>query len=235
MMGIIALNMGNDHVAAAALALTAALAGFLVFNRPPASIFLGDSGSTLIGLAIGVLGIQGSLKSSATLSITAPVVLMTLPMFDVVMAVVRRRLTGRPQALGDREHIHHCLLQRGLGPWQVLAILGALCLTTGAAATAATFFRMDALAWIIATTLIVLMIRLRVFGHREFRLIHQLVRRQAGNLAQSIFLQKSSPPYRMDSQHTAWAEIAEERSEEAISRLDGTSSESPPAGHRKAA
>ena len=60
MMGIIALNMGNDHVAAAALALTAALAGFLVFNRPPASIFLGDSGSTLIGLVIGVLGIQGT-------------------------------------------------------------------------------------------------------------------------------------------------------------------------------
>ena len=62
MMGIIAMNMGNDHVAAAAMALTAALAGFLVFNRPPASIFLGDSGSTLIGLVIGVLGIQGSLE-----------------------------------------------------------------------------------------------------------------------------------------------------------------------------
>ena len=192
MMGIIALNMGNDHVAAAALALTAALAGFLVFNRPPASIFLGDSGSTLIGLVIGVLGMQGSLKSSATLSITAPVVLMTLPMFDVVMAVVRRKLTGRPLALGDREHIHHCLLDRGLGPWQVLGILGALCLTTGAAATAATVFRMDALAWIIATTLMVLMIRLRVFGHREFGLIGQFVRRQAANLAQSIFLPRPS-------------------------------------------
>ena len=192
--------MGNDHVAAAALALTAALAGFLVFNRPPASIFLGDSGSTLIGLVIGVLGIQGNLKSPATLSITAPVVLMTLPMFDVLMAVVRRKLTGRPLALGDREHIHHCLLERGLGPWQVLGILGALCLTTGAAATAATVFRMDALAWIIATTLIVLMIRLRVFGHREFGLIHQFVRRQAGNLAQSLFAVKSSPDLRTDSQ-----------------------------------
>ena len=46
MIGMIALNMGNDQVAVAALALTAALAGFLAFNRPPASIFLGDSGST---------------------------------------------------------------------------------------------------------------------------------------------------------------------------------------------
>ncbi len=125
MMGIIALSMGNEHVAVASLALTAALAGFLVYNRPPASIFLGDSGSTVIGLMIGVLSIQGTLKSSATLSITTPVVLMTLPMFDVVMAMVRRKLTGRPLALGDREHIHHCLLDRGWGPWQVLCIIGA--------------------------------------------------------------------------------------------------------------
>jgi UDP-GlcNAc:undecaprenyl-phosphate GlcNAc-1-phosphate transferase len=235
MMGIIAMNMSNDHVAAAAMVLTAALAGFLVFNRPPATIFLGDSGSTVIGLVIGVLGIQGALKSSATLSITTPVVLMTLPMFDVLMAVVRRKLTGRPLALGDHEHIHHCLLQRGLGPWQVLAILGAFCLTTGAAATAATLFRMDALAWIIATTLIVLMIRLRVFGHREFGLLHQFARRQATNLAQWIFLQKPSPAYRIDSQHSTGTETAEEKSEAASLRLEDTTDESPPTGHRKAA
>jgi UDP-GlcNAc:undecaprenyl-phosphate GlcNAc-1-phosphate transferase len=187
MMGIIAMNMGNDHVAVVAMVLTAALLGFLVFNRPPASIFLGDSGSTVIGLVIGVLGIQGTLKSTATLSITAPVVLMTVPMFDVLMAVLRRKLAGRPLAVGDREHIHHCLLQRGLGPWQVLAILAAFCLTTGAAATAATIFRMDALAWIIAATLVVLMIRLRVFGHREFSLLHQVVRRQAAQFVESLF------------------------------------------------
>ena len=142
---------------------------------------------------IGVLSIQGSLKSSATLSITTPVVLMTLPMFDVVMAMVRRKLTGRPLALGDREHIHHCLLDRGLGHWQVLGIVGAFCLATGAAATAATLFRMDALAWIIATTLLVLMIRLRLFGHREFGLIDRFVRKQAGNLSHAIFLPKRSP------------------------------------------
>ena len=228
MLGIIAMRMENEHVAAVALTLTAALAGFLVFNRPPASVFLGDSGSTLIGLVIGVLGIQGALKSPVTLSITAPVVLMTLPMFDVLMAVVRRKLTGRPLALGDREHIHHCLLERGLGPWQVLGILGALCLTTGAAATAATFFRMDALAWIIATTLIVLMIRLRVFGHREFGLIRQLLRRQAGNLVHSLFQRKPSPVYRIDSQHSAGAETAEERPETMSARSEDRTVVSPP-------
>jgi UDP-GlcNAc:undecaprenyl-phosphate/decaprenyl-phosphate GlcNAc-1-phosphate transferase len=235
MMGIIAVSMGNTHVAVASMILTAALAGFLVFNRPPASIFLGDSGSTLIGLFIGVLGIQGSLKSSATLSITAPVVLMTLPMFDVLMAVVRRKLSGRPLALGDREHIHHCLLERGLGPWQVLGILGAICLTTGAAATAATVFRMDALAWIIATTTIVLLIRLRVFGHREFGLIDQFVRRLAENLAQSIFLQKSSQPDLIRPQRASGAETAEVTSDAAELPAEDSCTEMPTGDQRKAA
>jgi len=165
LMALIAVSMGNDHVAVVAVVLAAALAGFLIFNLPPASVFLGDSGSTLVGLVVGILGMEGSLKSSATLSITAPAVIMTLPMFDVFMAVLRRKLTGRRLDAADRQHIHHRLLDRGLGPWQVLCVIGALCLTTGAAATAAAFLRMDAVAWIIATTLIVAMVRLRLFGH----------------------------------------------------------------------
>ena len=117
-----------------------------------------------------MLGIQGALKTSATLAITAPAVVMTLPMFDIVAAIVRRRLTGRRFDAPDRLHIHHRLLDRGWTPWQVLCLIGALCLTTGAAATAATIFRRDALAWIAAMTLVVLMIRLRLFGHDEFAL-----------------------------------------------------------------
>jgi UDP-GlcNAc:undecaprenyl-phosphate/decaprenyl-phosphate GlcNAc-1-phosphate transferase len=215
MLGVIALSMGHAHVAVAALALTAALAGFFVFNRPPATVFLGDSGSTLLGLTIGTLGMQANLKTPATLSITAPVILMTLPMFDVLMAVIRRKLTGRPLALGDREHIHHCLLERGLGPWKVLGILGALCLTTGAAAAAATVLRTDALAWVIATTLIVLLIRLRIFGHREFGLIRQLVRFQAGNFAFSLFPRRSSSADRVNTSRVTEAETADVRSEES--------------------
>jgi UDP-GlcNAc:undecaprenyl-phosphate/decaprenyl-phosphate GlcNAc-1-phosphate transferase len=234
MMGVIAYSTDREHVAAASLALAGALAGFFVFNRPPASVFLGDSGSTLVGLVIGVLGVQGSVKSSATLSITAPLVLMTFPMFDVLMAVVRRKLTGKPMALGDRAHIHHCLLERGLGPWQVLGTIGALCLTTGAAAVVATIYHMDALAWIIAATLVVLLIRLRVFGHREFGLIGQFVRRQAGNLAQSIFLNKSPRAYSVDSQNSD-APKAEEISGEPISPGKGADVDLQLADQRRAA
>ena len=192
MMSIIAVSMGNNHVAVIAIVLAGALGGFLVYNLPPASIFLGDSGSTVIGLVLGILGMQGAMKTSATLAITAPAVIMTLPMFDVVLAVVRRKLTGRSYAAADRQHIHHRLLDRGLRPWQVLCILGAVCLTTGAAATAATVFRKDALAWITAVSLVVLMIRLRLFGHYEFALLKGAIDRRLKGLAARWF----SPPRR---------------------------------------
>ena len=175
MLGVIAASQGNDHVAMMATVLAASVTGFLLYNLPPASVFLGDSGSMVIGLTVGLLGIQGTLKTSATLAITAPAVVMTLPMFDIVAAVVRRKLTGRRFDAPDRLHIHHRLLDRGWNPWQVLCLFGAVCLTTGAAATAATIFRRDALAWITAITLIVLMIRLRLFGYEEFSLVKRAV------------------------------------------------------------
>lgn len=186
MLAIIASSMGNPHVAVIAVVLAGALAGFLVFNLPPASIFLGDSGSMVIGLVVGVLGIQGALKTSATLAITVPAVIMSLPMFDAVLALVRRKLTGRRFDTADRQHIHHRLLERGLSTWQTLSLIGALCLTTGAAATAATIFRNDALAWITALALMVLMIRLRLFGHHELALARSAVARTFVRLADRL-------------------------------------------------
>jgi len=191
MLALVALSLGHAHVAMIAFLLAGALAGFLFYNLPPASIFLGDSGSTLVGLVLGILGIAGDLKTSATLSITAPAVVMTLPMFDVFMALLRRRLTGRRFDAGDRQHIHHRLLERGFGPRQVLCLVSALCLTTGAAATAATIFRIDALAWITATTLIVLLIRLRWFGYYEFSLVRGAVRRGLNSLARPFARQRT--------------------------------------------
>ncbi len=169
-LGVIADYTGNRHVTVAAVALAGALAGFLIHNRPPARIFLGDSGSMVIGVILGILGIQSTLKTSTTLSITAPLVVMTFPIFDTFLALVRRRLTGRPFDAADRQHIHHRLLDRGMGPWIVLVTIGALCTATGVAAFAATVTRSDWLAWATALTLVILVVRLRWFGHYEWNL-----------------------------------------------------------------
>ncbi len=176
-MAILAVGQGNLHVAVVAVALAGALGGFLVHNRPPASIFLGDSGSMVIGLVVGVLGVRSTLKTSAALAITAPLVVMTFPMFDTFLAVVRRKLTGRPFDAADRQHIHHRLLDRGLHPWLVLAIIGGLCLATGVAAIVANAIHHESLAWITAAVLIVLVVRLRLFGHHELALVTRAVSR----------------------------------------------------------
>lgn len=186
MIVIIATSMGNPHVAVIAIALAGALAGFLIYNLPSASIFLGDSGSMVIGLILGVLAIQGAVKTSATLAITVPAVIMSLPMFDMVLALVRRKLTGKRFDTADRQHVHHRLMDRGLSQWQALCIIGALCLATGAAATAATILRTELLAWITALALIVLAIRLRVFGDHELALAKSAVRRGLANLAHRL-------------------------------------------------
>jgi UDP-GlcNAc:undecaprenyl-phosphate GlcNAc-1-phosphate transferase len=190
MMAIIGVNEGHPHVAVIAVVLGGSLCGFLAYNLPPATIFLGDSGSMVIGLVVGILGIEGSLKTSATLSITAPAVIMALPMFDTLLAVIRRKLTGQRFDAADRLHIHHRLLDRGLTPWQVLCILGALCLTTGAAATFASIFRNDALAWITAVSLAVLVIRLRLFGYYELSLVKHAVARGLAGISSRLFISR---------------------------------------------
>ena len=237
MMGLIAASEGRTNVSMIALVLSGSLAGFLVLNRPPASVFLGDSGSMVIGLVVGLLGMQGAMKTSATLSISAPAVIMTLPMFDTVAAVIRRKLTGRRFDSPDHEHIHHILLARGLTPWQVLCILGALCLTTGAAATAATVLRRDALGWITALVLVVAMIRLKLFGHREFSLLYDAVLRRSRAVA--AFFSRIAPSSRISlmeepatTLETAWQTLVTKVRPWNIARLDLTFRHGPIAGRR---
>jgi UDP-GlcNAc:undecaprenyl-phosphate GlcNAc-1-phosphate transferase len=223
-MAVIATMMGHDHVALICIGLAGALAGFLVYNLPPASIYLGDSGSMVIGLVVGILGMQGSLKTTATLSLTAPVVVLAIPMLDTVLAILRRRLSGRPIDAPDRGHIHHRLLDRGLSTWQALCIIGALVLTTGAAATAATILKNEALAWITVVCLFVATVRFRAFGHHEVLLIKRRVLSMFARLMYP-FAPRSFPgrgkivPARMTFDD-AWSLLTEEASVAPIRRME---------------
>src|SRR5262249_8496162 len=101
-------------------ALAGALLGFLRYNFPPATIFLGGSGSMLVGLVIGVLAIQSSLKAPATIALVAPLATLAIPIIDTAAAIVRRKLTGRSTYTTDRGHLHHCLLSKGFSSRGVL-------------------------------------------------------------------------------------------------------------------
>lgn len=129
-----ALLHGNDPLAFATLPLAGCLLGFLCFNFNPATVFLGDCGSLLIGFLLGCFGIIWSQKSVTLLGITAPLMALSLPLLDVGLCIVRRWLRNQPIFSADRGHIHHRLLDRGLSPRQAVFILYAIC---GLAATLA--------------------------------------------------------------------------------------------------
>jgi UDP-GlcNAc:undecaprenyl-phosphate/decaprenyl-phosphate GlcNAc-1-phosphate transferase len=107
--------------------LAGALLGFLRYNFNPASIFLGDCGSLLIGFLLGCFGIIWSEKSATVLGMTAPLIAFAIPLGDVALAVVRRFLRRQPILMGDRAHIHHRLLDRGFTPRRAALMLYAVC------------------------------------------------------------------------------------------------------------
>jgi UDP-GlcNAc:undecaprenyl-phosphate GlcNAc-1-phosphate transferase len=112
-------------LALATVPLAGALLGFLRYNFSPATIFLGDSGSLSIGFLLGCYGIVWVQKSATMLGLVAPVIALSLPLLDTVLAVARRLLRGQHIFSGDRRHIHHLLLDRGLRPRDVVLLLYA--------------------------------------------------------------------------------------------------------------
>ena len=122
-LALVAIWLENPTVAILAAALAGSLAGFLLYNWHPACIFLGDSGSLLIGLLIGVVGVQGSLKEGATISILFPILAMGLPITDTAMAIFRRWVRNLPLSSADRRHVHHLLIGLGLNPRQAAGLL----------------------------------------------------------------------------------------------------------------
>jgi len=119
----VALSQGRPVVAVIALALTGALAGFLRYNFNPASIFLGDSGSLFVGFSLAALSLQGSQKSSTAVAVAIPILAFGLPVVDTGVSIARRFLSGKPIFQGDREHIHHMLLERGWSQRRVVLVL----------------------------------------------------------------------------------------------------------------
>jgi UDP-GlcNAc:undecaprenyl-phosphate/decaprenyl-phosphate GlcNAc-1-phosphate transferase len=164
------------------LVLAGSLTGFLVYNFPPARMFLGDSGSMLIGLLLGSIALKCSLKQYTALALIMPTAIWAIPLFDVAMAIVRRKLTGRSIYATDRGHLHHCLERKGHSGGRLLLVVGSLCALTGLGAVASAFFGNELIAVVAVVTAIALLLVTRSFGHAELMLLTNRVRRFAGTL-----------------------------------------------------
>ena len=125
-MLLIAAALGEAEIAVFLAALAGACLGFLPFNRSPARIFMGDVGSQLLGFLLGAAALLGMFKSHALLSVFAPLLALGLPLGDTAFAFLRRALRGQNPLQADRGHIHHRLLDAGLGQKRVVLLLYGL-------------------------------------------------------------------------------------------------------------
>src|SRR5271163_3171923 len=128
----------HDGTMIAALALAGALAGFLIFNFPPASIFMGDEGALAVGLILGVMSIQGSQFGEGSLParLAMPLLALMVPLLDTVTVTVTRLARGNPISRRGLDHSHHRLTRLGMSSKNAAATLIGLQAIAGACAIA---------------------------------------------------------------------------------------------------
>jgi UDP-GlcNAc:undecaprenyl-phosphate/decaprenyl-phosphate GlcNAc-1-phosphate transferase len=124
-LGIVAMLWGNPVLGAALFVLSGAILGFLVFNVPPARVFMGDGGSMFIGFTLSVSGWLLVDCGPATLtSLAVPIIILGLPVSDTLLAFFRRIVRGTNPFSADLHHIHHMLrAKRGFSTKTTVAVL----------------------------------------------------------------------------------------------------------------
>ncbi len=188
-IGALAYMMGHHVAATFAFVLSGAVAGFLIYNLPPAKIYLGDAGSMLIGLVLGVLAIRGSLKGPATVALAAPTAIWAILMFDVLMAVFRRKLTGQSVYASDRSHLHHVLQNRGFSVANVVLTIGLLCAICAFGALVSVAYKSEYMALGTSIAVLATMVVTGLFGRSECGLFYQRSR----NLIMSVIRMPHQP------------------------------------------
>ncbi len=163
-----ALLQHNFNMALAVVPLAGALLGFLRFNFIPASIFLGDSGSLTIGFLLGCFGAQWAEKSTTLLGLTAPLMVLAIPLLDVCLAVVRRLLRGQPLFNADDAHIHHKLLSQGMSPRRLVLLIYGICTVGCTASILLTITHNHNRDFVIVLVCLAAWLGLQHLGYREF-------------------------------------------------------------------
>ena len=171
-VAVIAGISGNTHVVVISVVLVGALGGFLAHNLPPARIYLGDCGSMVVGLLLATMTIRVAPQPGVP-NLTVMCGLLFVPLYDTLLAIIRRGLNGKGIMAADRGHIHHRLLDRGLGVWGSLALLAALSTTAGAASCCAVLTGQEVAACVALAVLPLLCIQLELFGHPEWAMIRE--------------------------------------------------------------
>ncbi len=174
---ILAVGEGQGLVASLAAAICGSAIGFLIFNFSPASIFMGDMGSLVLGFMLAVLAIK--LRFNMPLSISTwsvPLLVLGLPVFDISLVVFTRLREGRSPAEAGKDHTSHRLVQMGLSPRNAVLVLYAVCVGLGFMAVIVNRTPPPTATVLIGLTLLLALVAfvgLEVFRHRQRQNPHE--------------------------------------------------------------
>ena len=120
---ILTMHLMRGDAASVAIILVGCCIGFLFYNFSPASIFMGDSGSLFLGLALGTISLLGASRFASVTALAVPIVIAGVPVIDTFSAIVRRLRGHQPIQVADAGHIHHRLLRRGFSQRKSVLII----------------------------------------------------------------------------------------------------------------
>ncbi len=178
---LLALWSGQAAMAVLMLALLGSVTGFLFFNFHPAKIFMGDGGSMFLGFLIGAGSLVCQTKTSTLVGLALPFLVLGVPILDMGLAVIRRRILERRSAFAaDRNHLHHRLLDLGLRQRTVVIVIYAV---TVMGASIGAFMLTAEDGWSVGLLAVGLLLLFSMFGCLHRRRYCEILRALKRNLA----------------------------------------------------
>ena len=138
-MAVIAFDLDRQQPGVLAALTAGAALGFLVYNFPPASSFMGDCGANLLGLLMGVITVEAAVKTTAVVSFVLPLILLAVPFLDTTFVVLKRLKYKQPIYRPDSEHFHHRMARIGFSNRRTIAYMYAWTLLLAGLALALRF------------------------------------------------------------------------------------------------
>ena len=164
----------NYVIAIGFSALAGSTLGFLRYNFNPASIFMGDCGSYFLGYSIAALAIMGSVKGQTTFAMLIPFLALGIPIFDALLAPLRRFAHGKKLFKPDRGHLHHKILKSGEGHRGTVLTLYALTVILSATAFSLVYVKDERAALILLIPTAVLFFLFRKIGYLNYLNIERI-------------------------------------------------------------
>ncbi len=138
-MAVIAFDLNRQQPGVLAALTAGAALGFLIYNFPPASSFMGDCGANLLGLLMGVITVEAAVKTAAVVSFVLPLILLAVPFLDTTFVLLKRLKYKQPIYRPDTEHFHHRMARIGFSSRRTIAYLYAWTLLLAGMALALRF------------------------------------------------------------------------------------------------